>query len=100
MQCKAALFWLGLLMLLLCPDAFAADAQNSLSSEARAQSRSVFGYDPTSDFVAFDPSYRQKHAKYAHELRALQLELARQAALGRATPCSRPILLEARWLLL
>ena len=98
MQCKAALFWLALLILLFCPDAFAADAQNSLSSEARAQSRSVFGYDPTPDFVAFDPSYRQKHAKYADELRALQLELARQTALGRATPCSRQIFLEARWL--
>ena len=78
MQCKAALFRLPLLTLLFCPDAFAADAQNSISSEARSQSRSVFGYDPTPDFVAFDPSYRQKHAKYADELRALQLELQMQ----------------------
>ena len=64
----------------------------------RGESRNVFGYDPTPDFIAFDPDYRAKHAKYAQELRELQLELARQAANGRATPCSRQIFLEARWL--
>src|SRR5262249_48033590 len=67
-------------------------------SEARAASRNVFGYDPTADFVAFDPQYRTQHAKYAGELRELQLELARRTAQGRATPCSRQIFLEARWL--
>jgi hypothetical protein len=65
---------------------------------ARGASRSVFGYDPTPDFLAFDPQYLEKHAKYARELRDLQLELARQNAKGRATPCSRQIFLEARWL--
>jgi hypothetical protein len=64
----------------------------------RGASRNVFGYDPTGDFVAFDPQYIQRHAKYARELRELQLELARQNAKGRATPCSRQIFLEARWL--
>jgi hypothetical protein len=58
----------------------------------------VFGYDPTPDFVRFDPEYRQKHARYAQQLRELQLELARQTSNGRATPCSRQIFLEARWL--
>ena len=48
--------------------------------------------------MTFDPQYRQKRAKYVDELRALQLELARQTGRGRATPCSRQIFLEARWL--
>jgi hypothetical protein len=64
----------------------------------RGVSRNVFGYDPTADFVKFEPAYRQKHARYAQQLRELQLELARQTASGRATPCSRQIFLEARWL--
>lgn len=64
----------------------------------RGESRSVYGYDPTADFVAFDPQYLRKHARYVRELRELQLELARQNAAGRATPCSRQIFLEARWL--
>lgn len=64
----------------------------------RGASRNVFGYDPTPEFMAFDPHYREKHAKYARELRDLQLELARQSAKGRATPCSRQLFLEARWL--
>ena len=76
----------------------AADAHSSLASSSRGASRNLFGYDPTPDFIAFDPLYRQKHAKYAEELRVLQLELARQTANGRATPCSRQIFLEARWL--
>src|ERR1041384_2081093 len=72
--------------------------QAPMSSEARGKSRNIFGYDPTADFLAFDSQYRAKHAKYAEELRGLQLELARQTAKGRATPCSRQIFLEARWL--
>jgi hypothetical protein len=48
----------------------------------------------------FDPAYRLKHARYGDELRKLQLELARQTAAGRATPCSRQLFLEARWLVL
>src|SRR5438445_11867302 len=71
---------------------------NPVSAQQRAVSRAVFGYDTTSDFLAFDPQYRQRHHQYAEELRTLQLELARQAATGRATPCSRQIFLEARWL--
>lgn len=74
-----------------------ADETNFVVSP-RGASRSIFGYDPTPDFVAFDPKYPEKHAKYARELRELQLELARQNAKGRATPCSRQIFLEARWL--
>src|SRR3954453_14179161 len=65
---------------------------------SRGQSRNVWGYDPTEDFIAFDPAYREKHARYAGDLRELQLELARQAAGGRKTTCSRQIFLEARWL--
>lgn len=76
-----------------------AERSQPFTSARRVASRNVFGYDPTSDFVKFDPDYRQKHAGYAAQLRELQLELARQASKGRATPCSRQIFLEARWLL-
>jgi len=69
-----------------------------MSAEARRASRAIFGYDPTADFLAFDPEYIPKHRQYVERLRILQLELARQAAGGRATPCSRQIFLEARWL--
>jgi len=72
--------------------------ETNLFLSPRGQSRSIFGYDPTPDFIAFDSHYPEKHAKYARELRELQLELARQNAKGRATPCSRQIFLEARWL--
>ena len=86
-------------MLLLIPTMSGLGAAPAtISSETRAASRNVFGYDPTADFVAFDSQYRAKHAKYADELRQLQLELATQTAKGRATPCSRQIFLEARWL--
>jgi len=76
----------------------AAEAPRDLSSVERAASRNVFGYDPTPDFLKFDPDYRRKHAKHVDELEELQLELARQTAKGRPTPCSRQIFLEARWL--
>src|SRR5690349_2117715 len=75
-----------------------AEPRQPFTSAQRAASRDVFGYDTTSDFIKFDPEYRQKHAAYAAQLRELQLELARQSSKGRATPCSRQIFLEARWL--
>ena len=65
---------------------------------SRGESRSIFGYDTTGDFLAFDPQFLEKRQQYTKELRELQLELARQTAAGRATPCSRQIFLEARWL--
>src|SRR5689334_18846655 len=43
------------------------------SPVSRGESRNVYGYDPTPDFIAFDPEYLAKHAKYARELRELQL---------------------------
>jgi len=69
-----------------------------LTSAQRGASRNVFGYDPTPEFIKFDPEYPQKHRKYTQQLRELQLDLARQTSKGRATPCSRQIFLEARWL--
>jgi hypothetical protein len=64
----------------------------------RGQSRAVFGYDTGPDFVEYEPGYRELRRKYSAELEELQLELARQMRAGRATPCSRQIFLEARWL--
>src|SRR5438876_43407 len=56
----------------------AANPPTPVPAMSRGESRNVFGYDPTADFVAFDPQYGEKHRKYASELRELQLELARQ----------------------
>jgi len=80
------------------PNSEVAPQEPARSSVFRGESRNVFGYDPTPDFVKFDAQYRQKHAQYADELRVLQLELARQTSKGRPTPCSRQLFLEARWL--
>jgi hypothetical protein len=41
---------------------------------------SVFGYDPTPEFIAFDPQYRTRRAKCYDAMAALQLELVRQTA--------------------
>jgi hypothetical protein len=92
--------WPGIFatVVLLQANVPAADAPHAFSSVERGASRNVFGYDPTPEFIKFDPAYRQKHGRYADELRELQLELARQTAKGRPTPCSRQIFLEARWL--
>src|ERR1041385_4772819 len=64
----------------------------------RGESRSKFGYDPTDDFLAFDPDWRKNHRERSQALRSLQLELVRQTGAGRATPASRQVFLEARWL--
>jgi hypothetical protein len=68
------------------------------SIHLRGKSRAVFGYDTGSDFVAYEPRYWELRRKSSAELQALQLELAKQTRAGRATPCSRQIFLEARWL--
>jgi hypothetical protein len=64
----------------------------------RGQSRAVFGYDTGPDFLEFELRYRELRRQYSAELEELQLELARQTRSGRATPGSRQIFLEARWL--
>src|SRR5579872_2318238 len=94
--------WQGILAssILLSGDARAAEVTRPFSSEQRSASRNVFGYDPTPEFMKFDHGFRQKHARFADELRELQLELARQTTNGRPTPCSRQLFLEARWLVL
>ncbi len=69
-----------------------------MSADERAASRAKFGYDPRADFVAYDSEYAEKHARAVAELERLQRELAQKAASGRATPCSRQLFLEARWL--
>ena len=60
----------------------------------------MFGYDPTPELIAFDPQQRARRAKCYDALAGLQLELVRQTAPGRATPCSRQSFVEARWLVL
>src|SRR5262249_238829 len=97
---RLRIFWLSIFVnWFALPDAGAAGGPSqTLSFEQRGASRNGFGYDPTPDFIRFDPDYLQKHARYAEELRQLQLELARQTSNGRPTPCARQIFLEARWL--
>jgi hypothetical protein len=92
--------WPGIIatLVLLRVSGLAAEGPRTISSVERSASRNVFGHDPTPEFIKFDPDYRRKHARYADELRELQLELARQTTKGRPTPCSRQLFLEARWL--
>lgn len=91
---------LVILALLWMTSGLIVQGQEAMSAATRGQLRSAFGYDPTPDFISFDPQYRARRAKYYDELRDLQLELARQTEKGRATPCSRQIFLETRWLVL
>ena len=77
---------------------FAQEAAQEDNLTMRGRSRAAFGYDTTPDFVEYEPRYRELRRKAAAGLEELQLELARQARAGRATPCSRQIFLEARWL--
>jgi hypothetical protein len=72
----------GPFVFLLATGAMAGETNSpgTYPSVSRGESRSVFGHDPTVDFTAFDLRYQ------------------RQAAHGQATPCSRQIFLEARWL--
>ncbi len=69
-----------------------------MSAETRGELRAKFGYDTRPDFIAYDLEYPAKHARCTEELAGLQEKLARQTAAGRATPCSRQLFLEARWL--
>ncbi len=59
-------FWAGLLGLLLVVAAMAGETNSpgTYPAVSRGESRSVFGYDPTADFIAFDPQYREKHNHY------------------------------------
>jgi len=90
--------WLTISVCLLATKDPAAEVPTNAPPITRGDSRAIFGYDSTPDFIAFDPQYRPKHARYSDDLRELQLQLASQTANGRATPCSRQIFLEARWL--
>jgi hypothetical protein len=77
-----------------------AAARPSLAVDSldRVKSRDVFGYDPKEEFRQYDPDYPAKHHRYVEQLETLQRELALLSSKGRATPCSRQLFLEARWL--
>jgi hypothetical protein len=68
------------------------------SINRRGKSRAVFGYDTGPEFVEYEPRYWELRRKFSADLEELQLELAKQTRAGRATPCSRQIFLEVRWL--
>ena len=58
-------FWAGLLGLLLVVAAMAGETNRRVRTRRFPwRARSVFGYDPTADFIAFDPQYREKHNHY------------------------------------
>jgi hypothetical protein len=88
-----AVVWLFAANIAVAEEVPAIDAQTT-----RGQSRAVFGYDTGPDFIEYEPGYRELRRTYSAELGELQLELAQQTRAGRATPCSRQIFLEARWL--
>lgn len=65
----------------------------------RSEAWSVFGYDPSPDFLAFKSDYRTRIGRYKDEIELLRQEMFRQAGAGRKTPCSREIFVEAQWLI-
>jgi hypothetical protein len=70
-----------------------------VSPRSRSEAWSVFGYDPSADFRAFDPQYRDKINRYKDELERLRQEMFHQASAGRKTPCARQVYVEAKWLI-
>jgi hypothetical protein len=56
-------------------------------------------YDPTADFIAYKPQYKQLKRKYREELHSLQAEMIAQQQTGRKTHCTRQVFLEAKWYL-
>ncbi|HEX5243039.1 MAG TPA: hypothetical protein VFW23_07205 [Tepidisphaeraceae bacterium] len=68
------------------------------AAEATEKDLYRFGYNPRSDFLAFDPHYREGHDRFSKELDALQADMIRQQRAGRKTFCSRQVFLECRWL--
>jgi hypothetical protein len=84
-------------LLLLAAGVRAQETKGQPSS--RDSNISIFGYNSSADFRAFDPQYRTKINKYKDELEQLRQEMFRQASAGRKTPCCRQIFVEANWLI-
>src|SRR5687767_3838768 len=82
-QIRAAKMFRSLLILLLISCAVRADEPRE--------------YDPTPDFIAYNPDYRALKRKYRQQLHELQADLIAQQKAGRKTPCSRQVMLEAKW---
>lgn len=56
-------------------------------------------YDPTLDFIAYNPEYRQLKRQHRGQLNALQAEMISEQKRGRKTHCARQVFLEAKWYL-
>jgi hypothetical protein len=66
-------------------------------SRGGAQDVPQFGYDPRTDFVAFNPQYRQQKRATGQQYERLKAELVKQQKARRDTFCSRQVLQEAKY---
>src|ERR1043166_9355711 len=72
--------WLTISVCLLATKDPAAEVPTNAPPITRGDSRAIFGYDSTPDFIAFAPRYRPKHARYSdgrNEGLRISLRLAR-----------------------
>src|SRR5688500_5314013 len=64
-----------------------------------AADESAVAYDPTPDFIAFNPQYKQLKRKYRDEYEVLKKRANDAEAKGRDTNCTKQVLDEVKWLL-
>lgn len=81
------------------PSGHAQEPPPTVPKLSRSEAWSVFGYDPSPDFVAFAPEYRSRINVYKDEIDRLRQEMFRQASAGRKTHCAREVFVEAQWLI-
>ena len=58
MRLRSCWLWVFFAWIVLQDVASGAEPRQPFTSAQRIASRNVFGYDPTSDFIKFDPDYR------------------------------------------
>jgi hypothetical protein len=71
-------------------------AEETPAKSSLAASRS---HDPTEDFIAFDPRYRELKRKHREDYHALRRQVAEDQRRGGKRGCSRQVLDEVKWLL-
>lgn len=63
------------------------------------EERPAYAYDPTPDFIAFNPDYKQLKRKYRNEYELLKKRANDAEEKGRDTNCTKQVLDEVKWLL-
>lgn len=66
---------------------------------AAPEQQQQFAYDPTPDFIAFNPQYKQLKRKYRDDYEVLKKRANDAEAKGRDTNCTKQLLDEVKWLL-